>query len=364
MTNSLNNIEINSTRSIKQLEKYVSFAPQEKLELDKLIDSHPMSVNPYYLELIDWDDPDDPIRKMAVPTLQERSLEGSFDTSGEQDDTRLRGLQHKYPQTALVLCTNNCAMYCRYCFRKRLVGVALDEIAQDWSGIVKYITEHKEITNVLLSGGDPLTLKTDRVATMLDHLSGIDHLRYIRIGTRTPVVCPSRIVEDDKLAATLKECIDREKRIYITTQFNHPRELTSTSNEAISRLLDAHVIVNNQTVLLKGVNDDPVVMADLQSSLTEIGVIPYYVFQCRPVKKVMSIFQVPLHRAVEIVEATKARLDGLGKRFRFVMSHETGKIEILGCIDDQLYFQYHQSKDPRLSGKLFHRKLSRDAGWL
>ncbi len=111
----------NNIRTIEQLEQYISLAPHERREIKKIIGSHPMSVSQYYMDLINWNDPNDPIRKMAIPSIEEKSLEGSFDTSGEHEDTKVCGLQHKYPQTALILCTNNCATYCRYCFRKRLV---------------------------------------------------------------------------------------------------------------------------------------------------------------------------------------------------------------------------------------------------
>lgn len=354
----------NNITTIEQLEKYISLTPHERHEIKKIIVSHPMSVNQHYMGLIDWNDPNDPIRKMVIPSIEEKSVEGNFDASGEFEDTKFCGLQHKYPQTALILCTNNCATYCRYCFRKRLIGISLDEVVKDWNEVLKYICEHREITNVLLSGGDPLTLPTDRIVNILQKLSEIQHLRFIRIGTRVPVVFPGRIVKDSELINVLKEYSCNDKRLYLTTQFNHPKEITPYSIEAINKLIDAHIIINNQTVLLKGVNDNPVVMAELQSLITKIGVMPYYIFQCRPVKKAINIFQVPLYRAFKIIEETRSMLDGISKRFRFVMSHETGKIEIFGCVGDNLYFKYHQSKDKLLTGKIFHRKLHKNDGWL
>ncbi len=354
----------NNIKTIEQLEQYISFTSCERREIKKIIESHPMLVNQYYMDLINWNDPNDPIRKMVIPSKEENKSEGSFDTSGEYENTKLRGLQHKYSQTALILTTNKCAAYCRHCFRKRLAGIVADEIVTDWDLVVKYICEHKEITNVLLTGGDPLTLSNDKIAAILQKLSGIQHLKFIRIGTRSLVVDPDRIVKDDDLVNILREYSCEKKRLYVTTQFNHPREITPRSIEAINKLHDAHITVNNQTVLLKGVNDNSAVMAELQGELTKIGLMPYYVFQCRPVKKLKHIFQVPLYRAFDIIEETRSMLDGLSKRFRFVMSHETGKIEILGRSDDHLYFKYHQAKDKLLAGKIFHKKLGKNDCWL
>jgi lysine 2,3-aminomutase len=353
----------NHVTTLEQLEEHVSLSPSERRDLCSIIEHHPMAVTEYYLNLIDWDDPDDPIRKMAIPSADEHQLEGSFDTSGEQDNTKLRGLQHKYLQTGLILLTNSCWVHCRYCFRKRLVGVAVDEIVHDWTEILDYLSEHREITNVLLSGGDPLRLSTGRIADSLERLSSIDHLNFIRIGTRAPVVLPARITEDDELVDLLRDYTTTKKRMFVVTHFNHPREITPQSTEAVHRLVDAHVAVINQTVLLKGVNDDPSVMADLQAGLVKMGVGPYYIFQCRPVSRVKGSFQVPLLRACEIIRETRELLDGITKRFRFVMSHETGKIEILGAEDDRVYFKYHQSKDLNLLDQIFHRHYDDNAGW-
>ncbi len=207
-------------------------------------------------------------------------------------------------------------------------------------------------------------LANDRIAGILQKFSNIQHLKFIRIGTRIPVVCPDRIANDDELINIFRKYSCEKKRLYIVTQFNHPREITSSSIKAIKKLNNAHIIVNNQTVLLKGVNDNPVVMAELQNKLTEIGVVPYYVFQCRPVKKLKNIFQVSLYKAFNIIEETRAMLDGFSKRFRFVMSHKTGKIEIIGRKNDNLYFKYHQAKDELLANKIFHKKLNKSDCWL
>ncbi|UCF79579.1 MAG: KamA family radical SAM protein [Candidatus Eiseniibacteriota bacterium] len=351
-------------RTIEELEKRTHLTPSEKRELSSIIAHHPMAVTEYYANLIDWDDPDDPLRKMAIPSIEEHELEGSFDTSGEQDNTKYRGLQHKYAQTGLVLMTNSCWLHCRYCFRKRLVGVSVDEIVHDWSEILQYLRRHTEITNVLLSGGDPLTLPTSRIVDSLEKLADIPHLNFVRIGTRAPVVHPSRITEDEELVKFMRQYSSKKKRLYIITHFNHPREITPQSSDAVNRLTDSRMAVINQTVLLRGINDDPAVLAELQSGISKIGVAPYYIFQCRPVRRVKSGFQVPLREACKIIEETRSMLDGIAKRFRFVMSHETGKIEILGSRGTRVYFRYHQSKDQTRVNEVFLRKLDQDTGWI
>ena len=350
--------------TIEELEKHLKLTSGERKKLQKVIETHPMSITRYYMSLIDKNDPNDPIRRMSVPSLEELNLSGSYDTSGEAENTKMPGLQHKYSQTALILATNRCAIYCRHCFRKRLVGLPSDEILHRFSDAVKHIEKHEEINNVLITGGDPFVLSTKVIGRFLEILSPIPHLSFIRFGSRIPVVFPNRILEDKKLLALLKNYSVKNRRIYVVTQFNHPREITRKSTSAVDSLIHSGVIVNNQTVLLKGVNDNPDILAELQNKLTGIGVNPYYIFQCRPVKRVKRQFQIPLYRGYEIVENAKKKLNGHSKRFKYVMSHRTGKIEIVGIIGNDIYLKYHQAKDPKNIGKFFKRKLNKTAGWL
>lgn len=155
--------------TLKQLKEHVAIPLQEETLLEQVIQTHPMRVSPYYLSLINWNDPHDPIRKMAVPSIEELNLEGVYDTSGEAENTKMPGLQHKYNETALILATNRCATYCRHCFRKRLVGLPTDEILKRFEEAVAYVAEHKEINNVLISGGDPLCLRTRSLKDFLRH---------------------------------------------------------------------------------------------------------------------------------------------------------------------------------------------------
>jgi len=353
----------NSICTVDQLRKYTDLSHDVEMQLQRIIKRHPMCITPYYMSLIDWDNPSDPIKKMAIPSLEEFNLEGSYDTSGEAENTKLPGLQHKYEQTALILSTNKCATYCRHCFRKRLIGLPNKEIIKRFDEAADYIKQHEEINNVLISGGDPLVLSNEIIESFLAVLSDISHLKFIRFGSRVPVTLPSRF-EDDELLDILRRYSHPDRRIYVVTQYNYPREITKESIKAINILIAAGVILANQTILLKGINDYPGTLAKLQNKLVSIGVNPYYVFQCRPVKRVKSSFQVPIYKGIEIVETAKKRCNGHSKRFKYIMSHKTGKIEILGILDDDIYFKYHQAKDTKNLGRIFKRKADKNAGWL
>jgi KamA family protein len=336
---------------------------EDRVVLEEICQDHPLRISKYYLSLIDSGNEDDPIRKISVPLTHESYLEGSYDTSGEKPNTVLPGLQHKYKQTAVILATNECAMYCRHCFRKRLVGVDTNEVLQDINSAVDYIQNHKEINNVLITGGDPFVLDNNRIEEFLISLTEIDHLDFIRFGTRVPVTFPKRIISDDTFTEMLLS-YTHKKRFYVVTQFNHPKEITEESIQACNKLQESGITISNQTVLLRGVNDDSNIMAQLQRNLVQIGVIPYYVFQCRPVKRVKKHFQVPLHEGCRIIQETRRKLDGHTKRFRFIMSHPTGKVEILGINNGKFFFSYHQAKDPKNIGAIFSRPVDKTSTWL
>ena len=340
------------------------FTKEEKEKLNEIIDTYPMSVSRFYLSLIEIKDENDPIRRMCIPSVQETDMNGSLDTSGESDNTVVTGLQHKYKQTALILSTNQCAMYCRHCFRRRLVGLSSAEIIRHMDEIVAYIKNQKEISNVLISGGDSFLNTNTTIKKYLEKLSAVEHLDFIRFGTRVPVTFPMRIYGDNELLKILKE-YNKRKKIYIVTHYNHPNELTESSRRAIDALTDCGVIIKNQTVLLKGVNDDSKILADLINKMTGWGIIPYYIFQCRPVSGVKNQFQLPLIKGYKIVEEAKARLNGQGKCFRYVLSNRNGKIEILGILkDNTMVYKYHESKEEVNYGKIFMKAIGNDQCWI
>lgn len=348
----------------KQLQQLIKMRPEEVSKMEEILKRYPMSIPQYYLSLIDFQDPEDPIRKMCIPSVQETDIGGTFDTSGESDNTVITGIQHKYSQTAMILSTSQCAMYCRHCFRKRLVGLSDQEIATYFEKILEYIKNHEEINNVLISGGDAFLNDNATIKKYLDALCPIDHLDFIRFGTRSPVVLPARIYDDFELLSILKDACT-QKQIYVVTQFNHPKELTPQSLKAIKCLQEIGIVIKNQTVLLKGINDDPSVLGNLLKGLTQCGVVPYYIFQCRPVTGVKGQFQVPLKKGYEIVEAAKNRQNGQGKCVKYAMSHKTGKIEILGRLpDNRMLFKYHQAKKAKNNSRIFILPLEEGQCWL
>lgn len=348
----------------EELQEYLHLGQDDLMLLQDILEQYPMSVTKYYLSLIDWTDENDPLRRMCIPSIYETDLDGSFDTSGEASNTIMEGIQHKYSKTAMILSTTQCALYCRHCFRKRMVGLSAEETAQDLNEIFDYIETHKEINNVLISGGDAFLNSNAVLERYLSRLSKISHLDFIRFGTRTPVVFPMRITEDPKLLQMLSN-YNKKKQIYVITHFNHPREITPESKAAVQSLLNVGIPVRNQTVLLKGINDDPKIMAGLLQKLTSIGILPYYIFQCRPVKGVKNQFQIPIKTGYAIVEAAKRMQNGIAKSIRYVLSHETGKIEVLGPLPDgSMAFKFHQAKTPDDIGKIFMQRLDDSQCWL
>ena len=349
--------------TMKDLRPFIGFEPEKEAALERLLCEYPMRIPDYYLKLIDFSDPDDPIRRMCIPSLFETDRDGSFDTSGEQSNTKLPGMQHKYRETVMILSTNQCAMYCRHCFRKRLVGLGSEEVAEHLGEIADYVRNDPEISNVLISGGDSLMNPTFLIRRYLELFTAIDHIDFIRFGSRIPVVLPERITGDPELLSVFAAYASK-KHICVVCQFNHPRELTPEAVKSLDELRMRGVTLRNQTVLLRGVNDDPEVMAELLHRLTAAGVAPYYIFQCRPVTGVKNQFQVSLADGVRIVESAKALQNGFGKSLKYCMSHVTGKIELLGELNGELVMKYHEAKNRADLGRTFSVKLEPGQSWL
>lgn len=319
-------------------------------------------VTKFYREQIEASGYYDQLKHIVEPSLQEFQSPGNLDTSGEHDHTVVRGLQHKYPQTGLLLVTDRCASYCRYCFRKRLVGNNTGEIAPDYEAVAAYIRQHPEMNNVLLSGGDPFVLSTAKLHAIMDHLLPLPNLTSIRFGTKTIAFYPPRFA-DPELPGLFQRIQDAGKTPVIVSHFDHIGEISAESERNVIPLRAAGVQFLNQTVLLGRVNDNPQILADTFQKCHSLGVRPYYLFQGRPVKGA-SHFQVPLHRGVQIVRGINARLSGIQKTFKYIMSHYTGKIEILDLADGRLYMRYHQNPDPEKIGRIFSRAYRENAFWL
>ncbi|MDP3563503.1 MAG: radical SAM protein, partial [Methanoregula sp.] len=270
--------------------------------------------------------------------------------------------QHKYDQTGLLLLTDVCGGICRFCFRKRLFMSCERETVKDVSDNIEYIREHTEITNVLLTGGDPLTLETRQLESVLRQLREIEHVNIIRIGSKMLAYDPYRILNDQDLLYILSRYSTPEKRIYLMAHFNHPRELTDVSIQAAEALRKAGVMVVSQTPILKGINDTPETLTTLFRQLSFAGISPYYVFQCRPTLG-NQFFQIPVEQSYEVLQKSWQACSGLAKRARFVMSHATGKIEIVGKTADHVFLRYHQAADAANIGKFMVFKSNPLARW-
>jgi KamA family protein len=363
MTN--NNSNGNGMKKTKYLTKLEQIPELSQGEINRLEDVNEKFVfrtNDYYQSLIDWNDPEDPIRRIVMPDVQELDEWGQLDASDEESFTVAKGLEHKYDSTALLLVNEVCAAYCRFCFRKRLFMDENEEVTKDVSDGLEYIRTHKEINNVLLTGGDPLIMSTSKLEPIIQKIREVDHVNIIRIGTKIPAFNPMRIYNDPSLEAMFRKYSTPEKRIYVMAHFNHPRELTPEAVRGLSFLLNAGAIVVNQTPMIAGVNDDPDVLADMFNQLSYLGVPPYYVFQCRPTLG-NRIYVTPLEEAFEIFETARTRCSGLAKRARLVLSHATGKIEVVGLTERYIYFKYLRSPIEDNDAKFMVFKRNPDAYW-
>ncbi|MCK4269925.1 MAG: lysine 2,3-aminomutase [Methanogenium sp.] len=290
--------------SIKDIDTFeellrITFPAGKRKGLEETISTFPMSITPYYISLIDVDDyENDPIFMQAFPSVKELQVEDCemADPLAEDTDSPVPGITHRYPDRVLFLVSNTCSMYCRHCTRKRKVGDV--DYIPDRETIEKgldYIREHPEVRDILLSGGDPLMLPDEYLDWILTELRAIPHVEVIRIGTRMPVVLPYRITGE--LVAMLK----KHHPLWINTQFNHPKEITASSTEAIRRLADAGIPLGNQSVLLANVNDCPRIMKRLVQKLVANRIRPYYLYQC-DLSEGLSHFRTSVRKGIEIME--------------------------------------------------------------
>jgi len=297
----------NRVETLEDLKKYVNLTAEEEEGVRRTLGMLRMAITPYYLSLIDLNDKYDPIRRQAIPTAHE--LEAApyeaADPLHEDTDSPVKGLTHRYPDRVLFLVTDQCSMYCRHCTRRRFAGqtdcaVPMAQI----KACIEYIRQHEEVRDVLLSGGDALMLGDGLLEEIIAEIRAIDHVEIIRIGTRTPVVCPQRITPE--LCAMLK----KYHPIWVNTHFNHPNEITPEAAAACARLADAGIPLGNQSVLLAGVNDCVHVMKKLVNELVYIRVRPYYIYACDP-SLGLSHFRTPVSKGIEIMEGLRGHTSGL-----------------------------------------------------
>ncbi len=330
-------------RVFNDLNKIPYLTAGEKVRLRPVTDKYSFRANEYYLGLIDWNDPCDPIRRLIIPDPEELTSWGKLDASKEEAFTVCQGVQHKYAHTVLLLVNETCPSFCRYCFRKRLFMDNIAEVTYDMGPAVDYIRDHPEVNNVLLTGGDPLTLPTHKLEKIIAALRSIEHVRIIRIGSKMPAFDPFRLLNDRYLIDVLRQYSLPDRRIYLMCHFDHPRELSEEARRAIDCVLQAGVVCTNQNPIVRGISDDPDVMATLWNELSYIGVPQYYVFQCRPTAGNQP-YAVPIVEAYRRIEEAKKSCSGLAKRLKYTMSHESGKIEITGVDHRHIYLKYHRAR--------------------
>jgi lysine 2,3-aminomutase len=350
-------------RYLTQLSKLDGLSPEERRRLEPVAERYAFRLNTYYAALINWKDPNDPLRRLVIPLETELNDWGSLDASREAVYTPVRGCQHKYADTALLLCNEVCGAYCRYCFRKRLFMNDNDDASVDHRPGLRYIQEHEEITNVLLTGGDPMILGTGRLRQIMSDLAAVPHVRIIRIGSKMVAFNPYRVLDDPDLVALIAEICASGTQVYIMNHFDHPRELTPQARQAITMLRQAGTQTVNQCPIVRGVNDRPRTFTTLFRELSFLGCPQYYVFQGRPTAG-NEPYEVPIVEGMRIFLEANRVVSGLAKRARFVMSHATGKIEIVGVDEQHIYMRYHRAHDKANYGQMIVARRDDDAFWL
>jgi lysine 2,3-aminomutase len=297
----------NRITTVEQLEKFLpTLTPEERAGTILANSKLAMAITPYFFNLIDPTDENCPIRRQVIPRIEETSLAPweLSDPCGEDSHSPVPGLVHRYPDRVLFLVTDRCAAYCRYCTRSRLVSNAAGyDFHPEFDRQIEYIRRTPSVRDVLLSGGDPLLLSDDKLAYLLGQLRAIKHVEFIRIGTRIPIFLPQRITP--QLCETLKNF----HPLFVSVHSNHPRELTTEVRQALGRLADAGIPLGNQSVLLRDVNDDPMVMKALVQKLLMCRVRPYYIYQCDLIAGSAHL-RASVHRGLQIMESLRGHTTG------------------------------------------------------
>lgn len=293
--------------TLRELEQFLSLTKEEKAGIllagaNKLA----MAITPYFFTLIDTDNPHCPIRRQVIPRVEESytSPEEFADPCGEEPDAVVPGLIHRYPDRVLFLVTDRCATYCRYCTRSRIVsGAGEMHLIPQWKNAFKYLQEHTEVRDILLSGGDPLLLPDERLEELLTQLTAIEHIDIVRMGSRVPIFLPQRIT--DKLCQTLQKF----SPLYLSLHINHPKELTKEAKYALDKLADHGVVMGSQTVLLRDINDNAEIQKELYQNLLLCRVRPYYLYQCDLING-SSHFRTSIQEGIDIIHSLRGYTTG------------------------------------------------------
>ena len=310
---------------LEQLETVVHVTPDERRAVVETASEFQMAITPYYAALMDPDDPTCPVRLQSVPTMDETVVSSAYleDPLAEERDMPTPGITHRYPDRVLFYVTHNCPVYCRHCTRKRKVADPTSAAAKrQIEDSLAYIEKHPEVRDVVVSGGDPLSLSDDRLDHILGRLRAIPHVEIFRLGTRNLVTLPMRVTDD--FVRMLRE----HHPVFVNTHFNHPRECTAEAFEATRRIADAGCPIGNQMVLLKGVNDDPRLVKELNHKLLLMRVRPYYIYQC-DLARGIGHFRTPVEKGIEIIEHLRGHTSGLAvPQFVIDAPHGGGKIPV------------------------------------
>ena len=296
----------NRIETLEDLKKYIKLTKNEEAGIKKTLETLRMAITPYYLSLIDPKDPNDPVRKQAIPTVAETHVSDADlrDPLHEDVDSPTPGLTHRYPDRVLMLITDQCSMYCRHCTRRRFAGQHDCASPKDRiEKAIEYIEKTPQVRDVLLSGGDALLVSDAKLEYIIKRLRAIKHVEVIRIGSRVPVVCPQRITPE------LVNMLKKYHPIWLNTHFNHPNEITEESAAACARLANAGIPLGNQSVLLRGVNDSVSTMKALVCGLVKIRVRPYYIYQC-DLSMGLEHFRTPVSKGIEIIEGLRGHVSG------------------------------------------------------
>jgi lysine 2,3-aminomutase len=296
----------NRIETLEELKKRINLTNEEEEGIKQSLKTLRMAITPYYLSLIDLENPHCPVRKQAIPTIAElhNASADLLDPLHEDEDSPTPGLTHRYPDRVLFLITDQCSMYCRHCTRRRFAGHHDSESpAERIDNAIKYIAKTPQVRDVVLSGGDALLVSDKMLESIISRLREIPHVEIIRIGTRTPVVCPQRITDD------LVNMLKKYHPIWVNIHFNHPNEITPEAKIACEKLADAGINVGNQSVLLRGINDCPQIMKKLVCEMVKIRVRPYYIYQC-DLSMGLEHFRTPVSKGIEIIENLRGHISG------------------------------------------------------
>ncbi len=296
----------NRIETIDELKKYIDLTAEEEEGVRKSLETLRMAITPYYLTLIDTENPDCPVRKQAIPSgLEVHKADADLlDPLHEDEDSPVPGLTHRYPDRVLFLITDMCSMYCRHCTRRRFAGQS-DASTPDENikkGI-EYIAKTPQVRDVVLSGGDALLISDEKLEYIISELRAIPHVEIIRIGSRTPVVLPQRITDD------LVKMISKYHPVWLNTHFNHSAEMTDEAKTAVAKMANAGIPLGNQSVLLKGVNDCVHIMKNLMHDLVKNRIRPYYIYQC-DLSMGLEHFRTPVSKGIEIIENLRGHTSG------------------------------------------------------